>query len=156
MAWTKVRNRSNKHERVSVFDRMGTARSNEDDISTISQSNFITNFPSACGKKELWEIGKRHGVVVDVFIPNRLSKAGKRFAFMKFIRIQDVDKLVALLREEWVGNFHLFACKPRFDRVSMGDSKEKHNHKNHTIDIRHMHDQSSRNGRSYVNVVKGD
>nr|GEZ24206.1 hypothetical protein [Tanacetum cinerariifolium] len=104
----------------------GTARSKEDDISALYQSIFITNFPPACGKKELWEIGKRHGVVVDVFIPNHLSKAGKRFAFMKFIRIQDVDKVVAFFREEWVGNFHLFACKPRSNTTYKPNSLVMH------------------------------
>ncbi|GJX99835.1 hypothetical protein Tco_0356854 [Tanacetum coccineum] len=34
----------------------------------------------------LWEKCQVYGTVVDVFIPNKLSKAGKRFAFVRFIK----------------------------------------------------------------------
>ncbi|GKB98826.1 RNA-directed DNA polymerase, eukaryota, nucleotide-binding alpha-beta plait domain protein, partial [Tanacetum coccineum] len=93
-------------------------RSKEDNIQDLSQSVYVTNFPANCGTKELREIGAKHGTLVDVFIANRLSKAGKRFGFLRYIRVKDLDKLVNLLREEWIGNFHLFASKPRFLRKS--------------------------------------
>lgn len=99
-------------------------RSKEDEMSKISQAIFITNFPASCGKIELWEIGANHGSIIDVFIPNRLSKAGKRFGFMKFIRVKDIDKLISLLRDEWVGKFRLYACKPRFSRDNKLDGNK--------------------------------
>nr|GEZ00469.1 RNA-directed DNA polymerase, eukaryota [Tanacetum cinerariifolium] len=42
-----------------------------------------------------------YGKVVDVFIPNRKSKAGKRFAFVRFIRVDDLDRLINNLCTLW-------------------------------------------------------
>ncbi|GJX32988.1 RNA-directed DNA polymerase, eukaryota, reverse transcriptase zinc-binding domain protein [Tanacetum coccineum] len=41
--------------------------------------------------KELWTVCKQYRTVVDAFIPDRRSKAGKRFNFVRFIKIFDVD-----------------------------------------------------------------
>ncbi|GJW50462.1 RNA-directed DNA polymerase, eukaryota [Tanacetum coccineum] len=129
-------------------------RSKEDDVGNLSQSIFVTNFPASCGKKELWEVGAKHGAVVDVFVANRMSKAGKRFAFIRFIRVKDVDRLVSLLRGEWIGSFHLFASKPRFAR----DITNKGIGKGHEKGINFNQGGRVHGGgqnRSYVNVVKG-
>nr|GEX85975.1 RNA-directed DNA polymerase, eukaryota [Tanacetum cinerariifolium] len=39
-----------------------------------------------CTPKDLWKVCNDYGTVVDVFIPNKKSKAGKRFAFVRFIK----------------------------------------------------------------------
>ncbi|GJW80447.1 RNA-directed DNA polymerase, eukaryota [Tanacetum coccineum] len=44
----------------------------------ISKSIFVTNFPDNTTSKDLWEVCKGYGTVVDVFIPDRKSKTGKR------------------------------------------------------------------------------
>ncbi|GJZ80214.1 RNA-directed DNA polymerase, eukaryota [Tanacetum coccineum] len=72
------------------------ARSNVDHTRLISKSIFVTNFPDNTTSKDLWEVCKGYGTVVDVFIPDRKSKAGKRFAFVRFIKVDNVDRLVAL------------------------------------------------------------
>ncbi|GJS39916.1 RNA-directed DNA polymerase, eukaryota, partial [Tanacetum coccineum] len=71
------------------------ARSNVDHTRLISKSIFVTNFPDNTTSKDLWEVCKGYGTVVDVFIPDRKSKAGKRFAFVRFIKVDNVDRLVA-------------------------------------------------------------
>nr|GEX71249.1 RNA-directed DNA polymerase, eukaryota [Tanacetum cinerariifolium] len=55
---------------------------------------FVTNFPDSFGSRDLWNLCEAYGKVVDVFIPNRKSKAGKRFAFVRFIRVEDMDRLM--------------------------------------------------------------
>ncbi|GJW23520.1 nucleotide-binding alpha-beta plait domain-containing protein, partial [Tanacetum coccineum] len=57
---------------------MGTQRSKEDDVQNISTSVFVTNFPDQYGAKDLWNSCKVYGHVVDVYIPDRRSKAGSR------------------------------------------------------------------------------
>ncbi|GJT89198.1 RNA-directed DNA polymerase, eukaryota, partial [Tanacetum coccineum] len=57
-----------------------------------------------------------YGKVVDVFIPNRKSKAGKRFAFVRFIRVDDMERLIGNLCTLWVGRFHLHANAVRYER----------------------------------------
>ena len=85
-----------------------------DDIAT---SFFVTNFPPAIGVKDLWGIGEKYGKVCDVFIAPRLSKMGKRFDFIKFLKVFDANLLVDSLRTEWIGSFHLFASVARFGRM---------------------------------------
>ncbi|GJT44753.1 putative reverse transcriptase domain-containing protein [Tanacetum coccineum] len=55
---------------------MVTHRSMEDHVIRISKSVFVTNFPDAYGSRDLWKLCETYSKVVDVFIPNRLSKAG--------------------------------------------------------------------------------
>ncbi|GKF45318.1 nucleotide-binding alpha-beta plait domain-containing protein [Tanacetum coccineum] len=73
---------------------MGMYRSKEDELAKLSSSIFVTNFPDKFSAKELWTVCKQYGTVVDAFIPDRRSKAGKRFGFVRFIKIFDVDRLV--------------------------------------------------------------
>ncbi|GJY93634.1 hypothetical protein Tco_0509416 [Tanacetum coccineum] len=53
------------------------------------------------------------------FIPNRMSKAGKRFAFVRFIKVDNVERLVGNLCTLWIGRKHLQANVARFDRDSI-------------------------------------
>nr|GEV66316.1 nucleotide-binding alpha-beta plait domain-containing protein [Tanacetum cinerariifolium] len=64
----------------------GSQRSKEDDVQKISTSVFITNFPDGYGAKDLWNTCKLYGHVVNVFIPDRRTKAGKRFGFVRFLK----------------------------------------------------------------------
>ncbi|GKA93360.1 RNA-directed DNA polymerase, eukaryota [Tanacetum coccineum] len=61
---------------VPLFVTMPAQRSNEDQAVRISKSIFVTNFPDNLGSKELWKVCEGYGKVIDVFIPNRRSKAG--------------------------------------------------------------------------------
>ncbi|GKE11166.1 RNA-directed DNA polymerase, eukaryota, partial [Tanacetum coccineum] len=97
---------------------MSFQRSKEDHIGLISKSIFVTNFPDDVGSSDLWKVCEGYGKVVDVFIPNRRSKAGKRFAFVRFIRVDNIDRLVQNLCTIWIGRFHLHANVVRFERAS--------------------------------------
>ncbi|GKG27397.1 nucleotide-binding alpha-beta plait domain-containing protein, partial [Tanacetum coccineum] len=57
---------------------MGSHKSKEDDVSKISTSIFITNFPVTFSAKDLFNACKQYGHVVDAYIPIKRSKAGKR------------------------------------------------------------------------------
>nr|GEY66937.1 RNA-directed DNA polymerase, eukaryota [Tanacetum cinerariifolium] len=52
-------------------------RSRKDDVQKISTSVFVTNFPGGYGVRDLWNTYKLYGHVMDVFIPDRRTKAGK-------------------------------------------------------------------------------
>nr|GEV53302.1 tubulin alpha-2 chain [Tanacetum cinerariifolium] len=69
-------------------------RSKEDEVVKISTSVFVANFPDSFGAKDLWNSCKQYGQVVDAYIPYRRSKACKRFGFVRFINVLDVDRLV--------------------------------------------------------------
>ncbi|GKC04386.1 RNA-directed DNA polymerase, eukaryota [Tanacetum coccineum] len=94
-------------------------RTKEDHLGRISKSIYVTNFPESFGSSDLWKLCESYGKVVDVYIPNRKSKAGKRFAFVRFIKVNDVDRLVGNLCTLWVGRFHLHANVVRFERPTL-------------------------------------
>nr|GEW88272.1 ChaC-like family protein [Tanacetum cinerariifolium] len=92
------------------------AISKEEEVQKISTSIFITNFLDHSKAKDLWNVYKQYGQVVDAFIPDRKSKAGKRYGFVRFIRVYDVDCLVSNLCTLWMGSHHLHANVARFMR----------------------------------------
>ncbi|GKB79236.1 RNA-directed DNA polymerase, eukaryota [Tanacetum coccineum] len=65
----------------------------------------------------MWKICESYGKVIDVYIPNRKSKAGKWFAFIRFVRVEDIDRLVGNLCTIWIGRLHLHANVVRFKRA---------------------------------------
>ncbi|GKC04476.1 RNA-directed DNA polymerase, eukaryota, partial [Tanacetum coccineum] len=95
---------------------MGDRRSKEDGVLNISTSIFVTNFPDQTNAKELWSLCNQYGNVIDAFIPNRRSKVGKRFGFIRFIKISDVERLVNNLCTIWIGKHKLHANIARFNR----------------------------------------
>ncbi|PWA73988.1 nucleotide-binding alpha-beta plait domain-containing protein [Artemisia annua] len=72
---------------------MGSFRSKEDDLSKISTSIFITNFPESVSSKDLFHSCKQYGHVVDSFIPAKRMKDGKSFGFVRFINVFNVERL---------------------------------------------------------------
>nr|GEX16981.1 RNA-directed DNA polymerase, eukaryota, reverse transcriptase zinc-binding domain protein [Tanacetum cinerariifolium] len=77
---------------------MGSFRSKEDDVNRISISIFVTNFPVSFTAKDLFHSCKMYGHVVDSYIPAKRSKEGKRFGFVRFINVFNVDRLVESIR----------------------------------------------------------
>ncbi|GJY82754.1 RNA-directed DNA polymerase, eukaryota, partial [Tanacetum coccineum] len=69
-----------------------------------------------CTNKDQWKVCNDYGTVIDVFIPNKRSKSRKRFAFVRFIKVSNLDRLVENLNIIWMGHFHLSANRARFDR----------------------------------------
>ncbi|GKD25665.1 RNA-directed DNA polymerase, eukaryota, partial [Tanacetum coccineum] len=90
--------------------------SKEDHIIRISKSVFVSNFPDSFRSHDLWNLCEPYGKVVDVFIPNRKSKDGKSFAFVRFIKVDDLEPLIGNLCTLWVGRFHLHANAARYER----------------------------------------
>nr|GEX69511.1 RNA-directed DNA polymerase, eukaryota, nucleotide-binding alpha-beta plait domain protein [Tanacetum cinerariifolium] len=98
-------------------------RSNVDHTRLISKFIFVMNFPDNTMSKDLWEVCQGYGTVVDVYIPNRKSKAGKRFAFVRFIKVENVDRLVGNLCTLWTGCMHLHANVVQFERSPIHSSR---------------------------------
>ncbi|GJW59690.1 nucleotide-binding alpha-beta plait domain-containing protein [Tanacetum coccineum] len=96
--------------------------SREDEVNKISTSIFVTNFPDQFYAKDLWKTCNQYGSVVDAFIPNRRSKAGKRFGFVSFVKVFDIDRLVNNLCTIWVDRYKLHANKARFQRPPQKNS----------------------------------
>ncbi|GJS67976.1 nucleotide-binding alpha-beta plait domain-containing protein [Tanacetum coccineum] len=139
---------------------MGSHKSKEDDVSKISTSIFITNFPVTFSAKDLFNACKQYGHVVDAYIPIKRSKAGKRFGFVRFINVFNEERLVNNLCTIWVGRLKLHANSVRFHRTPL--NKKNHQPNNYVgVNRRSTHVYQkdmgqSGVGNSYVQVVKGN
>ncbi|GKC48044.1 nucleotide-binding alpha-beta plait domain-containing protein [Tanacetum coccineum] len=102
---------------------MGSMRTKEDEVQRISTSVFVTNFPEQSCAKDLWNACMQYGYVVDAFIPNRRSKACKRFGFVRFIKVFDVECLVTNLCTVWIGKHRIHANVARFQRPNLNNNR---------------------------------
>ncbi|GKD76161.1 nucleotide-binding alpha-beta plait domain-containing protein, partial [Tanacetum coccineum] len=137
----------------------GSQRTKEDDVQKISTSVFVTNFPDGYGAKDLWNTCKLYGHVVDAYIPDRRSKTGKRFGFVQFIKVFDVDRLVNNLYTVWVGRNKLHANVARFQREPLKNHSHKLNENGMNWDNtggRKSGDGAKGTANLYAHVVKGN
>ncbi|GJY54099.1 nucleotide-binding alpha-beta plait domain-containing protein [Tanacetum coccineum] len=72
---------------------MGIFRTKEDDVAKISTSIYVSNFPEVFSAKDLFHACKKYGHVIDSFIPFKKSKDGKRFGFVRFINVFNMERL---------------------------------------------------------------
>nr|GEW23609.1 RNA-directed DNA polymerase, eukaryota [Tanacetum cinerariifolium] len=85
-------------------------------MARISTSIYVTNFPESLSAKELFQSCKVYGHVVDSFIPTKRAKNGKRFGFVWFINVFNVERLVSKLCTVWIDRHKLHANIARFQR----------------------------------------
>nr|GEX76999.1 RNA-directed DNA polymerase, eukaryota [Tanacetum cinerariifolium] len=138
---------------------MGSHRSKEEDVMKISTSIFVFNLPDRFGAKELWNICQAYGHVIDSYIPDRRSKAGKRFGFVQFIKVHDVDKLVNNMFTVWVGRNKLHANVARFQRATKVNQRSVDNNYGRKSDnsVRAKNgDENKGMHNSFVQVVRGE
>ncbi|GJX73331.1 RNA-directed DNA polymerase, eukaryota [Tanacetum coccineum] len=90
--------------------------SSSSEDAAISLRSKMSRKCSTSVDRDLWKVCNGYGTVVDVFIPNKRSKAGKRFAFVRFINVLNLDRLIENLKTIWIGRFHLSANLARFER----------------------------------------
>ncbi|GJR38380.1 nucleotide-binding alpha-beta plait domain-containing protein [Tanacetum coccineum] len=137
---------------------IGSQRSKEDEVQKLSTSVFVTNFPDLFNAKDLWNTCKQYGNVVDAYIPNRISKAGKRFGFVRFIKIFDVERLVKNLCTVWVGRQKLHANVARFLREPLTKKSSQFNtygDNRHNIRVDVKNRGVKGYSSSYAHIVKG-
>nr|GEV89176.1 hypothetical protein [Tanacetum cinerariifolium] len=97
-------------------------KSKEDLTQRISKSVFVTNFPNQFSARDLWNVCNAYGKVVDVYIPLKKSKAGKKFAFVCFLKVDNLDRLADNLCTIWIGRLRLHANPVRYQRETRASS----------------------------------
>ncbi|PWA78420.1 nucleotide-binding alpha-beta plait domain-containing protein [Artemisia annua] len=149
-------NQSSQNEWKWTFGKNRKNVNNKRGVEQFVTTLYVTNFPNNWNEGDLWKICNEFGAVVDVYIARKLSKIGRRFAFVRFIRVYDSNKLITDLCAAWFGNYHLFASLARFQRKSMGQHVEKHpkvTNSNATADFK---DNKTTSSRSYASLLKKD
>ncbi|MCH81494.1 RNA recognition motif [Trifolium medium] len=94
-------------------------------LDRVTTSFFITNFPEDSSSEQLWELFRKFGRVGEVYIPKKLDKWGRRFGFVKFKDVLDVEVLSRNLRDVWLGSFKLRVNLSRFGRSDSKDGPSK-------------------------------
>nr|GEX79120.1 RNA-directed DNA polymerase, eukaryota [Tanacetum cinerariifolium] len=135
---------------------MRSLRSKEDDVQKISSSVFVTNFLEQFSAKDLWNTCKVYGHVVDTYIPDRRSKIGKRFGFVRFTNVFDMERLVNILCTVWIGKLKLHANVARYQRDSGKNNYQRLNKGTNVLNGGGIKNGGSLNSsaNSYANVVK--
>lgn len=76
---------------------------NNMDLDKISTSYFFTDFPEDWTSKSMWSFFNLFGIVVDIFVPQKRSKAGRPFGFARYKGVQEFDVLTTKVRSIAVG-----------------------------------------------------
>nr|GEU38333.1 nucleotide-binding alpha-beta plait domain-containing protein [Tanacetum cinerariifolium] len=92
------------------------------------------------------------GHVVDVFIPDRRTKVGKRFGFVRFIKVFDIDRLINNLCTVWVERNKIHANVARFQREPLNKQSNKVNNKG----TNYVNHGAKGMTNFYAHVVKGN
>ncbi|GJS02774.1 reverse transcriptase domain-containing protein [Tanacetum coccineum] len=101
---------------------MGDSRSfksKEDLTQRISKSVFVTNFSDHLSARDLWNVCTAYGKVINVYIPLKKSKAGKKSAFVRFMKVDNLDRIIKNLCTIWIGRYRLHANPVRFQKEPM-------------------------------------
>ncbi|GKV26629.1 hypothetical protein SLEP1_g35894 [Rubroshorea leprosula] len=87
----------------------------------------------------------RYGRVYDIYAPNRKSKNGSIFGFVRFLGVKDKKELERNLDQIWVGGWKLWVNRPRYDeeKKEVGEKKSSKG----TVTVVQ--------NRSFAKVVKG-
>jgi len=91
---------------------------------TDSSSFFFSNFPNGVGEKDMVRVFQKWGRVKDVFISRRLNKWGRRFGFVRFFGIRDVERLERELDQIYIGSRKLYVNILKYRRYQYGLKKE--------------------------------
>nr|GEZ82748.1 RNA-directed DNA polymerase, eukaryota [Tanacetum cinerariifolium] len=131
-------------------------------LQNITSTIYITNFPLSLGSKDLWNHCNKYGAVVDVYIAKKLLKIGRRFAFVRFLRVSNNESLINDLNTIWIGSYHLYAAMARFDKHQKTSSKQNPNNPKPSSSNSSNPEKKAPSSaplnpnKSYVNILKGN
>ena len=80
-------------------------------------SFYFTRFADDTTEKELWQQFKRWGDVREIFIPNRRNYNGRRYGFVRFKGVSDVQQMAWKLDNSVIGGLKLFVNVPKYNRA---------------------------------------
>ncbi|GKV38927.1 hypothetical protein SLEP1_g46780 [Rubroshorea leprosula] len=82
-----------------------------------STTFFFNNFPEELEAKFLWNSFQMYGKVVDVYLPRKRDKRGKRYGFVRLTGVKDEIQMEMRLNEIWIGSYKM--------RVKIANDKQR-------------------------------
>ncbi|GKV51081.1 hypothetical protein SLEP1_g57759 [Rubroshorea leprosula] len=119
-----------------------------------STTFFFYNFPEELEAKFLWNSFQMYGKVVDVYLPRKRDKRGKRFGFVRMIGVNNEMQMERRLNGIWIGSYKIRVKiandqqrKPSMSRKIQGEVKDSGS----TVNMNRL----IQPGHSYAQAVKG-
>ncbi|KAI3750934.1 hypothetical protein L2E82_21855 [Cichorium intybus] len=140
--WKKVERRSH--------GRRSNRKEDYEDVKKITTTFFVTNLPVSCSSSILWKSLMKYGYSVDAFVPEKKNKAGCVFAFVRFIKIQNVGAMVNTLNKVFIGGRKIQVNVAKYQRLQRPDeSRDVQRRTSHAMD-----GKKERIG-GFINVTRG-
>ncbi|GLU02748.1 hypothetical protein SLE2022_199860 [Rubroshorea leprosula] len=106
---------------------------------------FFTNVPDDWSYEGMWSTFLKFGRVYDIYSPNRRSRNGSRFGFVRYLGVTDKKELERKLDQIRVGDQKLWVNMPKYDAEKQVDGVKRKSFGMTKVDQK----------RSYAEVVKG-
>ncbi|GKV29684.1 hypothetical protein SLEP1_g38589 [Rubroshorea leprosula] len=106
---------------------------------------FFTNVPDDWSYEEMWRTFLKFGRVYDIYSPNRRSRNGSRFGFVRFLGVTDKMELERKLNQIRVGDQKLWVNMPKYDAERDEGGEKRKSYGMMKVD----------QSRTYAEVVKG-
>jgi len=131
--WERVRTRREKRESNKERARegqclqfAGNSRGHKQDYTRVNwrdhkdvASFYFTRFPEDTTEEALWQHFKKAGDVREVFIAKKRNKNGRRYGFVRFKGVEDLQQLEKLDNIVF-GGLKMFVNIPKFGRAVQG------------------------------------
>lgn len=102
----------------------------------------------------MWKTFDSLGVIVDLYIAKKRNRWGKRFGFVRFIKVSDSKKLEEELNGIWIGSFRLLVNLARYNRRDVSANRiERRSGTNGSVNVGTHHAGNQK--LSYAAAVKG-
>lgn len=85
-------------------------------LDATSSPFFFTNFPENMLVSEMHKVFGSFGRVGEIYVPLKRDRWNRRFGFVKFVEVSNMELLEASLEEVWWGECKLKVNKARFRR----------------------------------------
>ncbi|GLU08628.1 hypothetical protein SLE2022_255300 [Rubroshorea leprosula] len=115
---------------------------------------FFYNFPETAQEADLWRAFQRYGRVIDVYVPEKRDKWGKRFGFVRMMGVRDVSQMVRRLNQIWIGLYKL-RVRVAEDRVQRTSGTQRKTIAEHGTMNNRLH-RFVQPDQSYAQVVAGN
>ncbi|KAJ9565542.1 hypothetical protein OSB04_001508 [Centaurea solstitialis] len=131
-----------------------------DNLRGNATSFYFTNFPEHENESSLWKTFKVLGEVVDLYIARKRNGWGKRFGFVRFLKVRNLSELEKNINGIWIGSFRIHANIARFGRSKRKEVSKveiKHpdgllaKHSGKVLERRHSYAEVVKRG---VNVIQ--
>jgi hypothetical protein len=148
--WREVRGRNRSRKPLNHHKPdIATTRNFTKESSVSTTTFFFTNFPDRYGAKAIFNSFHNYGEVMEVVIPIKRDKGGRRFGFARFAEVVDIYKLEKDLDNVVFGGGKISVNVSRFQRTVEKDDAEGREGRSITIQSQKQRSRTKSISRPY-------